>query len=211
MLYRIEKFSQIDAGKLMDLYQEGNLENIDYFYPGTDDREGALKQIERNFLEFVEKDFLAKPGNTYWILEEEGVWVSALRLSKVEDGFYYMEALETHPRYRRKGYAVKLLESVIDALKEEGSFKICDCVRKWNTASLAVHEKCGFEIVSDRGMDYIHGEEDENDYGLQYRLSRQFKQKIAHGTEIGYTGSNKKSSADIFGKGRQAAGNGNNG
>ena len=116
----------------------------------------------------MEKDFLAKPGNTYWILEEEGAWVSALRLSRIEDGFYYMEALETHPRYRRKGYGIKLLQGVIEALKEGGSFKICDCVWKRNTPSLAVHEKCGFGIVSERGMDYIHGEADENNYGLQY-------------------------------------------
>lgn len=167
-LYCIDAFSKMDGRKLMDLYQEGNRENIDYFYPGTDDRDAALKKIENNFLEFVEKDFLAKPGNTYWILEEEGVWVSALRLNKIEDAFYYIEALETHPRYRRKGYAVKLLSGVIDVLKERGSFKLCDCVRKRNTASLNTHRKCGFEIAADRGIDYLRDEIEENDYSLQY-------------------------------------------
>ena len=136
MLYRIEQVNQIDGRKLMDLYQEGNIENIDYFYPGTEDREGALKRIENDFLGYIEKDFLAKPENAYWILEEEGAWVSALRLYKIEDGFYYIEALETHPQYRRKGYAVKLLNGVIDALKKKGSFKLCDNVRKRNEGIL---------------------------------------------------------------------------
>ena len=168
MLYQIEVFNQIDGRKLMDLYQEGNIENIDYFYPETDDREGALTRIENNFLEYIEKDFLAKPGNAYWILEEEGAWVSALRLYKIEDGFYYIEALETHPEYRRKGYAVKLLNGVIGALKEKGSFKLCDNVRKRNDASLNTHKKCGFTIAADKGIDYLCDEIYENDYSMQF-------------------------------------------
>lgn len=31
------------------------------------------------------------------------MWGSALRLSKLDEGLYYIEALETHPSFRRRG------------------------------------------------------------------------------------------------------------
>lgn len=102
------------------------------------------------------------------ILAVEGVWVSALRLYFVKDGFCYIEALETHPDYRKRGYAAQLLFSVINVLKDEGSFMLCGCVHKRNTASLATHKKCGFKIVSDNGYDYLRKEADERHFGMQY-------------------------------------------
>ena len=79
----------------------------------------------------------------------------------------YIEALETHPEYRKKGYGAKLLLQVLDLLKETGGFKICDCIRKENIASLDNHKKCGFEIVSEKGYDYLQKESDERSYVME--------------------------------------------
>ena len=70
--------------------------------------------------------------------------------------------------FRRKGYGAILLSSVADSLKENGPFRLCSCVSKKNTASLKTHEKSGFQVVSEEGYDYLNGEADNHDFGLEY-------------------------------------------
>ena len=62
-----------------------------------------------------------------------------------------------------------LLSAVVDAMKKEGPFRLCDCVSKKNIPSLKTHEKCGFRIVSEKGYDYLLEETDDRDFGLEYR------------------------------------------
>ncbi len=159
----------LDERRLMDLYAESNGENADVFFPEEKDRTAALRRAEDGFLDFLKNEFLSIPGNTVWVLEENGVWVSSLRTSLVRDGVYYLEALETRPDSRRKGCAARLLNGVISALKETGGFVLCDCVGKRNEASLLTHEKCGFRKVSEEGYDYLLGETNERTYGMEYR------------------------------------------
>ena len=171
MLLRITNYCYLDARKLMDIYAESNLENTDYFYPDETDKDAAVKKVEAGFMDFLQNDFFKQEDATYWILEDEGNWLCAARTCKIKSGLYYLEALETRPDLRGKGYASRLLSSLLDVLKEEGSFCLCDCVSKKNIASLKTHEKCGFQIVTDEGYDYLQGEADDHDYGLEYRYS----------------------------------------
>lgn len=152
----------------MSVYAEGNLENTDYFYPQIEDKSEAVKKVEADFCNYIKTEFL-NGENFYYVLELNGVWVSALRLYKIENNFYYLEALETAPEYRQRGYATRLLKSVISGLQSSGSFKICDCVSKKNIASLNTHKKCGFKIVGENGYDYLQKEFDEYCYGLEYK------------------------------------------
>ena len=170
MIKRIEKYSDLDERKLMDIYAESNYENTDYFFPDEKDKAVAVRQVEQGFCGFLKDEFYANEGNEYWILDENGIWVSALRLSLIENGLYYLEALETSPKCRKHGYATTLLGGVLEELKKQGPFRICDCISKRNTASLRVHEKCGFKIVSDEGFDYLQNESCDKDFGLEYRF-----------------------------------------
>ena len=169
MLLKITEFAGLDTGKLMCVYSESNYENTDYFYPDETDKEAAVKKVEAGFTEFLRDDFFTQEEAACWILEEEGAWVSALRICRVQDGVYYLEALETRPDLRGKGYASKLLSGVLEAMKAEGGFRLCDCVSKRNAASLKTHLKCGFRIVSEEGYDYLNEEKDDHDFGLEYR------------------------------------------
>lgn len=171
-LHKITAFDGLDTRKLMDVYRESNTGNIDYFYPEMTDRPLALKKVEQRFLDFIKTEFFPIEGNEYRILEEEGIWVSALRLYRIEDQLYYIEALETHPEFRKRGCASRLLNSVIEDLKKQGSFKLCDCVGKGNAASLGTHRKCGFEIVPGQAYDYIRKEPDEECCGMQYLFEK---------------------------------------
>ena len=168
MLLRIMKYCDLDERKLMDVYSESNYENTDYFFPDEADKDAAVRKVEAGFLDFLKDDFFSMTDAAYWILEIDGVWVSALRTCRVQKGLYYLEALETRPDHRRKGYGAILLSSVADSLKKDGPFRLCSCVSKRNIASLKTHEKSGFLIVSEKGYDYLHEEADDHDFGLEY-------------------------------------------
>jgi len=168
MLLKITSFEQLDRRKLMDLYAEGNLENTEYFFPEIADKTEAVKKVEEGFCAFLRDEFFKTEGNAYRVLEQDGVWVCACRLNRIEPGLYFLEALETHPDHRRKGYAVRLLTELTDALKAEGPFRLCDCVSKKNEASIRTHVKAGFFVGSDPGFDFLAKEAYEGDYGFCY-------------------------------------------
>ena len=172
MLIKFTEYQELDTGKLMEVYSESNYENTDYFFPDEENKEVAVQKVEAGFLDFLRNDFFHKSDAAYWILEINGIYVSALRTCMIQQGLYYLEALETHPDHRRKGYGSMLLSGVADSLKENGPFRLCCCVGKKNTASLKTHEKCGFQIVSEEGYDYLNEEADDHDFGLEYCYHR---------------------------------------
>ena len=173
MLHRIAEYSGIDERKLMDLYAESNTDNIEYFFPDEEDKQLALSKVEAGFLDFLRNEFFVHEGNVYYVYEERGVWVSALRLNRIEKGLYYVEALETHPAYRRRGYAVKLYLAIFDELKKDGAFRICSSVHKSNTASVLTHIKSGFRLVPGSAHDYLTGEDFESEFGFEYKYDHE--------------------------------------
>ena len=177
MLHIYTSYADLDGQKLMAVYAESNLENTDYFFPDMADKALAVRKVEEGFLQFLRDEFFTGPGPAYYVLEEAGEWVSALRLSEVQPGLYYLEALETRPGYRRQGCGTRLLRMVTDHLKSQGPFRIVDCVDKQNEASLRTHLASGFTIASDVGHDYLRNEDDPCDYSLEYR----YEGEPAHG------------------------------
>lgn len=149
-----------------EIYAEGSFENAKWKHPELEDLSEAIKEEEIYFMGFLKK-FFSKEENRYYVLEEGGAWVSALRLTRL-DGFYYMEALETAEQHRRKGYAAKLISEVITLLKSRGTVVIRSNVSKKNEASLATHKKCGFCVEEENGINYITGERRENVFGMLY-------------------------------------------
>ena len=170
MLRVITTYADLDGPRFMAVYAESNLENTDYFFPEIEDKTLAVRKVEEGFLTFLREEFFAGPSPAYYVLEEAGEWVSALRLNEVQQGLYYLEALETRPDRRRQGCAARLLREVITHLKTKGPFRLCDCVSKGNEPSLRTHLACGFQIVSEVGRDYLRNEDDEGDYAFEYRF-----------------------------------------
>lgn len=137
--------------------------------------ESTLKNEIENFVNFFQK-FFATADNKYYVLEENGIPLCAARLSKI-DNFYYLEALETAPEHRKKGYATRLLNDIINLYSLKGAVDIRDCVNKKNTASLATHKKCGFTIAQENGTCYLYNTTSDSQYGMRYfsdsRLSKE--------------------------------------
>ena len=169
MLRVITTYAELDGPRLMAVYAESNLENTDCFFPDMADKALAVRKVEEGFLRFLREEFFAGPGPAYYVLEEAGEWVAALRMNEVQPGLYYLEALETRPDRRRQGCAARLLREVVDHLKTKGPFRIRDCVSKRNEPSVRTHLACGFTIVSDIGHDYLRNEDDPRDYSFEYR------------------------------------------
>ncbi len=153
-------------------YIYSNRENTAFFCPDIKDPEEARRKVEEGFLEYLENDFLKKEGNSICVLEESGIWQSALRLNCIRESFYYIETIETRPGSRRKGYASRLLGALIDDLKKGGSFTLVDSVANTNTASLNTHLATGFRIAGDEGYDYLQNTRDTRDYPMECSFIR---------------------------------------
>ena len=142
MLIVAKKLRELSFGKLMEVYREGNLENAQDLWP--EESEGRqLALAEQEFYQYLQQVFFRTEGAMYLIWEDSGRYVSALRLEPYRDGLL-LEALETAPEQRRKGYASKLLSA---ALEFASGYKIYSHVHKRNVPSLAVHESAGFTRI----------------------------------------------------------------
>lgn len=155
MLICATNLSQLRFSRLMEIYIEGNKEKA---------ADGiTLLQAEQDFYSYLHDDFFTTDGAVYYIWESGGKYVSALRLEKYRDG-WIMEALETAPDRRKKGYAKQLI-SAVQALGEYG--KIYSHVHKQNAPSLKTHLRCGFSVISESAV-YIDGSVNSQAYTLLY-------------------------------------------
>lgn len=150
MLHLAYKFHQLNFAKLMEVYTEGNRENGKLFFPELSEDQQLLR-AEQSFYRYLSEIFFRTPGAVCAVWEEEGCYCSALRLEPYQDGLL-LEALETAPAFRRRGYASALLRAV----RQNFPGKIYSHVRRQNAASLAVHKSCGFVQILDHAR-YIDG------------------------------------------------------
>ena len=151
MLRIVHSLKELDFGKLMEVYEESNRENGRENYPEESEYRQLFLQ-EDNFYQYLRQVFFVTPGAIYGLWEENGKYLSALRLEPYKDGLL-LEALETAPADRRQGYGRKLMEAVLAQFPTE---KIYSHVHKKNGPSLAIHELCGFQRISEHAA-YIDG------------------------------------------------------
>lgn len=163
MLNIIHSMKELAFSQLMEVYQEGNQENGQLLFP--DLPEGLqLIQAQQDFYTYLSQIFFKTTDAAYYIWTEEGKYVAAVRTEPYRDGIL-IAALETHPSFRRYGYATKILQAV---LSERGDAAVYSHVSKKNAASLQVHFKCGFEIISDTAV-YIDGSISQRAYTLSVK------------------------------------------
>lgn len=150
MLNIYRKLDGLRFGELMLVYGESNRQNALDKYPRMDKNVGLIT-VEQDFYSYLHNVFFKTEGAFYAILEEDGIYICALRMEPYRDGLL-LAALETRPQYRGKGYARKLILSVLSQV----SGKVYSHVDKQNSPSLAVHYACGFEKIGD-GAVYLDG------------------------------------------------------
>lgn len=166
MLIIANSLDALDFEALMAVYIEANLENGAYFFP-EEPPERQLELARQEFGRYLEDAFFKRPNARYYIWEAEGTYVSALRLEPQGDGFL-MEALETRPDRRRKGYARELIQNALHMLPP--GTRVYSHVSKRNRGSLAVHDVCGFQKILDHCVD-SDGEINDRAVTLRYVVS----------------------------------------
>lgn len=151
MLKRITNIKELSFPMLMKVYAETNCKTAREEWP--DLPEGfALEKTERDFHDYLQGVFFRTDGAVYALWEVDGKYVSALRLEPYKDGLL-IEALETAPDQRRKGYGRALVQAVMHSVEYK---KLYSHVEKRNSASLKLHESCGFVRELDLAV-YIDG------------------------------------------------------
>ena len=147
MIIMARSLKEIDFRQLMDVYEEGNLENGAEFWPELPQGQQLLN-AEQDFYQYLRECFFTTEGAAYAIWVVDGKYVSALRLEPYQDGLL-LEALETAPCHRCKGYAAKLIRTVLEQMGEK---KVYSHVSKRNTASIRTHESCGFHRILEHAV-----------------------------------------------------------
>ena len=144
------KIDGLDLEKLMDIYEESNLENLSMVKPDNEDisdKNILYQKVRTSYKSYIKNEFLKDDKNYLAILKDEKTYLTALRIYD-EDDFYFLEALETRPGSRRCGYGENLLREVFSLLKK-GS-EIRSEVSLSNKKSLDLHKKLGFQILEKR-------------------------------------------------------------
>lgn len=153
MLKIIEKFSSLNFEALMQVYSQSNIQSGADSYQNLSASELLINAQQDHYV-FL-REFLRQRGAFCAVWEEDGRYLSALRIEPYRDGLL-LEGLETLPEARRRGYAKKLIESVCNYLKKSEEVILYSHIANDNIASIAVHKSCGFEKKSDMAR-YIDG------------------------------------------------------
>jgi len=167
MLKLFSSLREIDTQQLMAVYIEGNRENGAENYP-EDAEQTQIQKAEEDFISYLREDFFQKKDAVYAVWEIEKRYRAALRLEPYKDGLL-LEALETAPEDRRRGYAFSLINAVLSILRG-GKYRIIySHINKRNLPSLGVHKKCGFTKISDSAT-YVDGTVTQRSCTMCYKL-----------------------------------------
>lgn len=167
MLKIFKDFAKLDFGKLMTVYSQNNQENAKECYPNEHAGLAALC-AEQDFLSYLKDIFFRTEGAFYAVWEQDGAYVSALRLEPYKNGLL-LEALETAPQYRNSGYASSLMCAVLQFLADTDTACVYSHVNKRNTISLRTHTSCGFSHILEHAV-YIDGSVNQDSCTLCYYL-----------------------------------------
>lgn len=151
MLKIVEHPRELSFPLLMAVYREENRKNGVEDFP----EEPELRQLELaedGFRRYLWEVFFRTPGAFYALWEENGSYVSALRVEPYRDGLL-LAGLETLPEKRGCGYGETLVEAVQHLPQVK---KLYSHVEKSNAPSLALHKKRGFRLISQTAT-YIDG------------------------------------------------------
>ena len=162
MLKVFDKLGDIDFRQLMDVYAEVNRNSGNEFY-GTYPENLRMLYAEQDFYNYLVV-FFREQSARYAVWDYEGCYMATLRTERYSDGLL-LSALETIPEHRCEGFASRLIDAMVTHLKTEGGGKLYSHVSKSNQASLAVHQKCGFQIISDQAV-YLDGTVRTDSYTL---------------------------------------------
>ena len=142
MLQIFTSIHGVSYRELMDVYEESILHSGKILLPRGDANAQRLEG-EQSLYDYMANVFFSADEAILALWEENGSYCSALRAEPYEDGFL-INALETRPDQRHKGYAKALLTQVVSHLKEQSEKPVYSHIHKDNIPSRVLHECVGF-------------------------------------------------------------------
>lgn len=136
MLERIENVNEQVIKKMFLLYAE-SMADMEWEFKNRD-------EMEASYAAFL-KEFIENPKQMVFVETVEKQWVCGLRAVESEPGKWFLEAVETMPGQRNRGYGKKLIRHVTEFLKGIGAKKIDCIIGKSNLSSIKMHSDCGFK------------------------------------------------------------------
>jgi GNAT superfamily N-acetyltransferase len=107
------------------------------------------ENIKKEYLKYLHECTRTAYYFSYFVLyNEEDIMVSVCRVMEMDHQFY-LEGLETHRDYYRKGYASALVNEVILYLKEIDISTLRSSVSTSNLGSIQFHKFLGFAIYDE--------------------------------------------------------------
>lgn len=164
-----ENFDSVNIGEFLNVYKESSEHNSAKWYPEMSEKE-ALTEYENGYIGYMQNEFFDGRRKLF-VLSDGHKYLSALRLIEISQNRYYLEALETAPEFRKRGYGKELILQTEKHLKSKsGEFSVFSHVAKDNTASLNTHFAAGFEITADYYIE--NGETINDEYELTYNKNQ---------------------------------------
>ena len=152
MLKIIKSMSELQEEQLLSVYSGSNMN----------------EKEERSFLDYLCEDFFRQRDGYYCLWTVDDVYKSALRLEPYRDGLL-LQALETAPDARKKGYGFSLVKAVLEHCGNTKYKCVYSHVEKHNRSSLNLHRKCGFQKLADSAV-LLDGTVTTNFYTFCYYL-----------------------------------------
>ena len=135
----------LDGEEFSAVYRGSALENCREMYPDEPTDQGALARYEADHLAYMTGPFWEEGGVLLVLAGEDGRYLAAAKLYPwTGEGCWHIEALETRPGERRKGFGLRLLREAQGWLERAGGGTLLSDVGKGNLASLRTHEAAGF-------------------------------------------------------------------
>ena len=161
MLEVFDSLKNLNFQMLMDVYAQSNRENAEIYFPQRSEPQGVA-MVEQQFYTFLQEVFFKTRDSRYCVWLADGKYVSALRLEPYRDGLL-LEALETAPEQRHKGYGRRLMQAALGQIQGK---PVYSHVKKPIAASLALHMGCGFDKIQVCAV-YIYGSVSQNAVSLK--------------------------------------------
>ncbi len=139
----------LDEAAFLAVFRASSLKNAPSWYPDLPP-EQALERYERSYLAYMRGPFWAEGGILALLADGSG-YRSCLRLYPLEGhNRFHVEALETRPDSRRRGWGAEVLRRTIRALEAElGRVELVSNTHKTNAASRSAHASAGFVQARD--------------------------------------------------------------
>ena len=169
MLEIISSVSQLNTESLIAVYQESITASGREFFSNFS-ADAQLAKAEDDFLSYLRSDFFRASGAFYAVWLCDKTYCASLRMEPYKDGLL-LEALETRPDLRRKGYAYRLMVAVLKYVVSLGYTRVYSHVNKRNAPSIRVHKKVGFQKISDAAT-YIDGTVTRHSYTFCYEVPK---------------------------------------